>query len=120
MPIYEYECQACGQQSESLQRISDPPLTDCTACGQPALKKLVSRAGFQLKGTGWYVTDFRDKGSPAKESKKSGSPGGDAAAGDKAAGSSSAGSAAASEKGGGSAGGDAGKAATGGDKPSSD
>lgn len=65
MPIYEYTCEACGQQTEALQKISEPPLTDCPACGQPALKKLVSKAGFQLKGTGWYVTDFRDKNKPA-------------------------------------------------------
>jgi putative FmdB family regulatory protein len=63
MPIYEYQCAECGAHKEILQRISDAPLTDCPECGKPALKKLVSAAGFQLKGTGWYVTDFRDKGA---------------------------------------------------------
>lgn len=62
MPIYEYACQACGHGLETLQKISDPPLTDCPECGRPDLKKLVSAAGFVLKGGGWYVTDFRDKG----------------------------------------------------------
>lgn len=61
MPIYEYKCQDCGHQMEAMQRVSEPALTDCPACGKPELKKLVSAAGFQLKGTGWYVTDFRDK-----------------------------------------------------------
>jgi putative FmdB family regulatory protein len=70
MPIYEYRCGACGFEKEYLQRISDAPLTDCPQCGKSALKKLVSAAGFQLKGTGWYVTDFRNNGSkPAKPEK---------------------------------------------------
>ena len=72
MPIYEYQCAECGAHKEILQRISDAPLTDCPECGKPALKKLVSAAGFQLKGTGWYVTDFRDKGS--KPAAKAGKP----------------------------------------------
>ena len=59
MPIYEYQCSACGHQLERLQKISDPPLTDCPACGKPALQKLVSAAGFRLKGGGWYETDFK-------------------------------------------------------------
>ena len=72
MPIYEYQCAECGARKEILQRISDAPLTDCPECGKPALKKLVSAAGFQLKGTGWYVTDFRDKGGkPAAKAEKS-------------------------------------------------
>jgi putative FmdB family regulatory protein len=62
MPIYEYRCGECGHETEVLQRISEAPLTDCPQCGKPALSKLVSAAGFQLKGTGWYVTDFRNKG----------------------------------------------------------
>ena len=61
MPIYEYRCGDCGHQVEAMQRVSDPALSDCPACGKPELRKLVSAAGFQLKGTGWYVTDFRDK-----------------------------------------------------------
>ncbi len=59
MPIYEYRCQACGHDLEKLQRLSDAPLTDCPACGKPALKRLVSAAGFRLKGGGWYETDFK-------------------------------------------------------------
>jgi putative FmdB family regulatory protein len=61
MPIYEYKCGNCGHQLEAIQRINDAPLKECPACGKRKLKKLVSAAGFQLKGTGWYVTDFRDK-----------------------------------------------------------
>jgi putative FmdB family regulatory protein len=61
MPIYEYKCQDCGHQLEAMQRVSEPALIDCPACGKAELKKLVSAAGFQLKGTGWYATDFRDK-----------------------------------------------------------
>ena len=59
MPIYEYQCAECGHELEKLQKISDPPLTDCPACGKPALQKLVSAAGFRLKGGGWYETDFK-------------------------------------------------------------
>jgi putative FmdB family regulatory protein len=63
MPIYEYQCGKCGHQLEALQQISDPPLTKCPECADEALKKLVSAAGFRLKGTGWYATDFKDKGT---------------------------------------------------------
>ncbi|MDY6957351.1 FmdB family zinc ribbon protein [Candidatus Macondimonas diazotrophica] len=59
MPIYEYQCQACGHRLESLQKISEDPLKDCPACGKPALNRLVSAAGFRLKGGGWYETDFK-------------------------------------------------------------
>jgi putative FmdB family regulatory protein len=62
MPIYEYKCNACGHRMEKLQRLSDDPLKDCPACGQPELSKLVSAAGFKLKGTGWYETDFKNNG----------------------------------------------------------
>ncbi len=61
MPIYEYECQACGHQFEKLQKISDAPLKDCPVCQKSALSKLISAAGFQLKGNGWYETDFKSK-----------------------------------------------------------
>jgi len=59
MPIYEYRCQSCGHELEKLQKISDQPLTDCPECGKPALTKLISAAGFRLKGGGWYETDFK-------------------------------------------------------------
>lgn len=59
MPIYEYRCAGCGYEMDKLQKISDPPLTDCPACGRSALQKLVSAAGFRLKGGGWYETDFK-------------------------------------------------------------
>lgn len=59
MPIYEYQCQDCGEQLEVLQKISDAPLEKCPACGKPTLKKKVSAAAFRLKGGGWYETDFK-------------------------------------------------------------
>ncbi|MEE4639502.1 MAG: zinc ribbon domain-containing protein [Wenzhouxiangella sp.] len=62
MPIYEYRCQACGHELEKLQKLSDVPLVDCPACGKPALTKLISAAGFRLKGGGWYETDFKKDG----------------------------------------------------------
>jgi len=62
MPIYEYACEACGHALEAMQKMRDPALTDCPACGKPALRKQISAAGFVLKGGGWYATDFRDKG----------------------------------------------------------
>jgi putative FmdB family regulatory protein len=62
MPIYEYRCAACGHELEALQKISDSPLQDCPACKQPRLQKMVSAAGFRLKGGGWYETDFKSSG----------------------------------------------------------
>ena len=59
MPIYEYQCKACGERREALQKISDAPLTRCKACGKDALTKHISAAGFRLKGEGWYETDFK-------------------------------------------------------------
>ena len=59
MPIYEYRCSKCGHELEALQRLADAPLSECPACHASALVKQVSAAGFQLKGSGWYVTDFR-------------------------------------------------------------
>jgi len=61
MPIYEYVCRSCGAELEKIQRFSDAPLHDCPECGESALTKKVSAPGFRLKGSGWYVTDFRDK-----------------------------------------------------------
>jgi putative FmdB family regulatory protein len=60
MPIYEYRCGECGYQKEYMQRMSDALLTDCPKCGKSSLIKLMSAAGFQLKGTGWYATDFKN------------------------------------------------------------
>ena len=59
MPFYEYRCKACGHEFEAMQKMSDAALTDCPGCGQPELQKLVSAAGFRLKGGGWYETDFK-------------------------------------------------------------
>jgi len=59
MPIYAYRCEECGFAKDVLQKISDDPLTECPSCGKSAFKKQVTAAGFQLKGSGWYVTDFR-------------------------------------------------------------
>lgn len=67
MPLYEYRCGACGHELEVLQKISDPAPVDCPACHQASLQKKLSAAGFQLKGTGWYVTDFRGGKSPTSE-----------------------------------------------------
>ena len=97
MPIYEYRCSNCGHQQESLQKVSDAPLTQCPKCNQPSLSKMVTAAGFQLKGSGWYATDFKSKGSsarsePAKsesgESKSGDSKGSDAKGGDSKSGDS--------------------------------
>ena len=62
MPIYEYECKACGYRHEAIQKMSDAPLVECPSCHKPELKKLVSAAGFRLKGSGWYETDFKNSG----------------------------------------------------------
>ena len=67
MPIYEYRCAECGFQEEHLQKVSEPPLTVCPSCGKDAFRKLVSAAGFQLKGSGWYATDFKGSGKPAPD-----------------------------------------------------
>ena len=69
MPIYEYRCAECGHEHEALQKVSEPPLTKCPACGKPKLKKLLSAAGFQLKGSGWYATDFKGGGKKPAEKK---------------------------------------------------
>ncbi len=74
MPIYEYRCESCGHQQEFLQKVSDAPLTVCTKCGKPAFTKMVTAAGFQLKGSGWYATDFKNSGSkPASKATPSSS-----------------------------------------------
>ena len=63
MPIYEYRCRSCGFEKEYLQKLSDAPIIDCPSCGKAEMGKLVSAAGFQLKGSGWYATDFKNNGS---------------------------------------------------------
>lgn len=79
MPIYEYQCEICDHKLETIQKLSDAPLTECPECGESTLRKLVSAASFRLKGSGWYETDFKDKpkkketdkekdGKPAKSS----------------------------------------------------
>jgi putative FmdB family regulatory protein len=68
MPIYEYECSNCHHQLEAIQKMSDDPLKECPECHKPTLGKMISASGFQLKGTGWYVTDYSAKGkAKAKE-----------------------------------------------------
>ena len=62
MPIYAYKCESCGFAKDVLQKISDPVLSECPACEQPSFKKQLTAAGFQLKGTGWYATDFKGAG----------------------------------------------------------
>lgn len=64
MPIYEYQCEACGEHMEVFQKVSDPDPKQCPTCGKNKLSRIVSAPSFQLKGEGWYVTDFRDKGKP--------------------------------------------------------
>ena len=111
MPIYEYRCQKCGHQLEKLQRMSDAPLKDCPECGKPQLKRLVSAAGFRLKGGGWYETDFKDSNRrnvvESESKKESGAGGSDdtaakpkpaAESGDKPAAKDASGSKAASAK----------------------
>lgn len=65
MPIYAYKCESCGHAKDVLQKMSDAPLSTCPACGQSSFRKQLTAAGFQLKGSGWYVTDFREGSKPA-------------------------------------------------------
>jgi putative FmdB family regulatory protein len=77
MPIYAYKCESCGHRQDVLQKLSDDPLSTCPACQAPAFVKQVTAAGFQLKGSGWYQTDFRNNGTaPApKDGKAAAAPG---------------------------------------------
>lgn len=84
MPIYEYQCQVCRHKQEIMHRISETPSHECASCGADELKKLISAVGFQLKGTGWYETDFKDKGG-AKSEGASGESNSEKAASDKKA-----------------------------------
>jgi putative FmdB family regulatory protein len=67
VPIYEYVCDNCGHNLEAIQKISDPPLTECPACHESELRKQVSAAAFHLKGDGWYATDYKDKPKQNKD-----------------------------------------------------
>ena len=71
MPIYEYRCSACGHEEEFLQKVTEPVLTQCPACGKATFEKQLSAAGFQLKGSGWYATDFKSKPAEKKSEAKS-------------------------------------------------
>ncbi|MEE9343658.1 MAG: zinc ribbon domain-containing protein [Gammaproteobacteria bacterium] len=83
MPIYEYQCSACGHEFDKLQKLSDGPLVDCPECDRPELRKLVSAAGFRLKGSGWYETDFKSKNQKNVVKNESSKPAEKKAAGDK-------------------------------------
>ena len=67
MPIYDYQCTSCGFRKEVMRKVSEPTLTDCPECGKRTFTKLMSAAGFQLKGGGWYVTDFKNTGTQSKK-----------------------------------------------------
>ena len=80
MPIYAYRCDSCGFEKDELQKLSDPPLTVCPSCGKESFARKLTAPAFQLKGSGWYVTDFRDGGKkPAGEAGKTEGAGGAAA-----------------------------------------
>ena len=81
MPIYEYRCTSCGHQQEFLQKVSDAPVTTCTACGKATFAKMLTAAGFQLKGSGWYATDFKSKG-PGPAAKADAAPSAEKTAGE--------------------------------------
>lgn len=83
MPIYAYRCGSCGHAKDVLQKLSDAPLTTCPACGAAAFTKQLTAAGFQLKGTGWYATDFRGNGNGAKAPAGEGGGGGGSKPGEK-------------------------------------
>ena len=85
MPIYAYRCESCGHAKDVLQKLSDPMLTVCPACGADTFRKQLTAAGFQLKGSGWYVTDFKGGAAPAPKSDDA-APTAKPADGDKAAG----------------------------------
>jgi putative FmdB family regulatory protein len=79
MPIYAYRCDACGHRQDVLQKMSDPTLTVCPACSAESFARQLSAPAFQLKGTGWYVTDFRDNGKKPADAGKSANGDGSAA-----------------------------------------
>ena len=85
MPIYAYRCESCGHSKDVLQKVSDAPLSTCPQCGAETFRKQVTAAGFQLKGSGWYVTDFRNNNSGGAAPAKKDSADGEKAAGTPAA-----------------------------------
>ena len=72
MPLYEYQCEACGKRFEVIRKFSDPPLDVCTLCGKGPIQRLQSSPAIQFKGTGWYITDYAAKGKPGGDSKSGG------------------------------------------------
>jgi putative FmdB family regulatory protein len=70
MPLYEYQCEACGRRFEVIRKFSDPPLETCTVCGKGPIRKLLSSPAIQFKGSGWYITDYARKSSPESSPKK--------------------------------------------------
>ncbi|RRS05179.1 zinc ribbon domain-containing protein [Aquabacterium soli] len=112
MPIYAYRCDACGHAKDVLQKMSDPVLTTCPACNAESFKKQLTAAGFQLKGSGWYVTDFRGGSgggaAAAGTAAATAAPAGDAAATPSASSTPAASSSSGSSDGGGSSSGGAG------------
>jgi putative FmdB family regulatory protein len=78
MPIYEYRCEDCHHEMEAIQKMADPPLSDCPSCGAPALKKKISAVGFRLKGSGWYETDFKNSDKKKNIANKDDAPSSDA------------------------------------------
>jgi putative FmdB family regulatory protein len=83
MPVYEYACDSCGKQTEAMQRISDAPLKKCPNCGKMALRRLISLSSFQLKGSGWYATDYGKNGGGGNGGKNGTAKKGDDKAADK-------------------------------------
>ena len=70
MPMYEYECAACGHRFERIQKFSDPPVEECPSCGERKVQKLVSSPAIQFKGSGWYITDYAKKSGVGTDTKK--------------------------------------------------
>jgi putative FmdB family regulatory protein len=82
MPLYEYECEACGRRFEKIQKYSDPPIDVCQHCGKGPVRKLLSSPAIQFKGTGWYITDYKKSGGGGESSKSSSSGGSESSSSD--------------------------------------
>jgi putative FmdB family regulatory protein len=83
MPLYEYKCNDCDERFEALQRMSDPPLTECRSCSGGNIEKLISTSSFQLKGSGWYITDYKNKSTVSSKTSTESSPNQDTNTGNK-------------------------------------